>query len=301
MFERNRIAETLRSAREERGLSLEQAAQQAGIPLQYLRLLEGEANVRVGVSDELYLIPFFRKYARFVGIDAEELLPEFLGIVQQIPGEGSPPIRLDYRPRWTFLWKPFAVLAAIGLAVFLILRQGHERSAFDDSIASEALPEQAVVTSPAPVRQTAVPDATDAPTAEPAATSPTDAGVAASPSVGVATSTPRSTPAVVTGAHELRITAKEETWLSLALNDLPAKQYMLRPEETRTWHADVFSLTVGNAGGITIAVDGRELPPIGRPGQVVRRLRLPGSEPAAVAPASPSTTAPSPTPSEQQR
>ena len=54
------------SAREKRGLSLEQAAADAGIPMQYLRLLEGESNVRVGVSDELYLIPFFRKYAHFV-------------------------------------------------------------------------------------------------------------------------------------------------------------------------------------------------------------------------------------------
>src|SRR5688572_24794344 len=115
MFERNRIAETLRSAREERGLSLEQAAAEAGIPLQYVRLLEGESNVRIGVSDELYLIPFFRRYARFVGIDAEGLLPEFLGMVQQISGEGSPPIRLTYRPRLAFLWKPVAVLATIAV------------------------------------------------------------------------------------------------------------------------------------------------------------------------------------------
>lgn len=300
MFERNRIAETLRSAREERGLSLEQAAQQAGVPLQYLRLLEGEPNIRVGVSDELYLIPFFRKYAGFVGIDAEELLPEFLGLVQQIPGEGSPPIRLDYRPRWTFLWKPVAVLATIALAVFLMLRQGHERSAFDDSIAFEPVTEEAAVPSPATVQQTAVPEATDAPTAEPAPTVPTVAVVAASPSVAPPTGTPRSTPAVVTGAHELRITAKEETWLSLAQNDLPAKQYMLRPEETRTWQADVFSLTIGNAGGITLAVDGQELPPVGKPGQVVRKLRLPGNVPTAVSPSPAVTTATSPSPAEQR-
>jgi len=300
MFERNRIAETLRSAREERGLSLEQAAQQAGIPLQYLRLLEGEANVRVGVSDELYLIPFFRKYAGFVGIDAEGLLPEFLGMVQQIPGEASPPIRLDYRPRWSFLWKPVAVLATIALAVFLMLRQGHERSAFDDPVAPEAPPEEAVGVGPSIVPQTATPEPTDVPTAEAAATTPAVAIVAASPSIAAATGTPRSTPSVITGAHELRITAKEETWLSLAQNDLPAKQYMLRPEETRSWQADVFSLTVGNAGGITLAVDGQELPPVGKPGQVVRKLRLPGSVPTTVSPSPATTTAASPSSTEQR-
>ena len=92
MFERNRIAETLRNARERRGLTPEETARAAGIPLQYLRLLEGESNVRIGVSDELYLIPFFRKYASFMSIDAEELLPEVLGMVQQVPGEAGPPI-----------------------------------------------------------------------------------------------------------------------------------------------------------------------------------------------------------------
>src|SRR5678815_5802504 len=130
MFERNRIAEMLRSAREQRGLSLEQAAAAAGIPTQYLRLLEGEADVKVGVSDELYLIPFFRKYARFVGIDAEQMLPEFLGMVQQMPGEGSPPIRLTYRSRYASLWRPLAVLLTIGVAATLLLRQSRERPTF---------------------------------------------------------------------------------------------------------------------------------------------------------------------------
>lgn len=296
MFERNRIAETLRSAREERGLSPEQAAQQAGVPLQYLRLLEGETNVRVGVSDELYLIPFFRKYASFVGIDAEGLLPEFLGLVQQIPGEGSPPIRLDYRRRWTFLWKPFAVLATIAVAVFLMLRQDHERPAFDDPMTSEARIAENGAPSPAAATSTVVPEPTAAPTTEAPATASVGGAAVASPSAVAPTGTPRATPAVVTGAHELRITAKEEAWLSLALNDLPAKQYMLKPEETRTWQADVFSLTVGNAGGIILAVDGQELPPIGRPGQVVRKLRLPM---AAVSPpvAAPTAIA-SPSPDE---
>lgn len=271
MFERNRIAETLRSAREERGLSLEQAAATAGIPLQYVRLLEGESNVRVGISDELYLIPFFRKYARFVGLDAEELLPEFLGVVQQLPGEGSPPIRLAYRPRWTFLWKPVAVLATIGIAVVLLLRPSHERPGFEP-LASESPMVATEVTAPAAATPATVP-ATSTPSS--------NVGIPGAGGGASKTSTPSVTPAaspISGGSHELKIIAKEEAWLSLALNDQPAKQYLLRPEESRTWHADHFALTVGNAGGVTLALDGRDLPPIGRPGQVVRNLRLPSVE-----------------------
>jgi cytoskeleton protein RodZ len=285
MFERNRIAEVLRNAREEQGLSLEQAAASSGIPLQYIRLLEGESNVRIGVSDELYLIPFFRRYAAFFGIDAEQMLPEFLGVVQQLPGEGSPPIRLTYRPRWGFLWRPAAVLITIGIAVLLMLRQAPERPTFDDSAAGDKEPleqsepneiETAAVvatTTPAPADATAVPVAAVEPSSLPTASAaPAAMATAAATPVAAGSSTPTVAP---TGAHELKITAVEEAWLSVAVDDQPTKQYMLRAGETRTWSAGVFSLTVGNAGGVTVAVDGRDLPPIGKPGKVVRNLRLP--------------------------
>ena len=79
----------------------------------------------------------------------------------------------------------------------------------------------------------------------------------------------------------MNITAIEESWLSLALDDQPVKQYLLRAGDSRSWNAlERFTLTVGNAGGITLSLDGRALPAIGRPGQVVRNLRLPDASPS---------------------
>lgn len=284
MVERNRIAETLRKAREKQGLSLEQAATAAGIPLQYLRLLEGESNVRVGVADELYLIPFFRKYARFVGMDAEALLPEFLGAVQQLPGEGSPPIRLAYRTRGAFLWKPIAVVLTIGVAVVLMLRQGPERPTFEDQASGANGDEGSATTgetSP-PVAQSAPlipsPASTGITTPIPGGAPPsTAASVETTPDPGLA-----AAPGVVaTETHALNIAAIEEAWLSLAVDDQPAKPYLLRAGESRSWNAvERFTLTVGNAGGITLALDGRALPAIGLRGQVVRNLRLPAAFPS---------------------
>jgi cytoskeletal protein RodZ len=257
MFERNRIAETLRSAREEKGLSLEQAAAAASVPQQYARLLEGETNVRIGVSDEFYLIPFFRRYASFVGLDAEELLPEFLGVVQHVPTDTSPPMRLAYRPRWIVLWKPLALLATIAVAVALFLRASHERPPLEDGARSDAPGAVATIAVRATIAPTSIAlGTTEEPTPD-------------------ATPATTATTAADGGGHELRITAREEAWLSLALDEEQAKQYLLRAEESRTWRADRFTLTVGNAGGITLAFDGRELAPIGRPGQVVRNLRFP--------------------------
>jgi cytoskeletal protein RodZ len=281
MFERSRVAQTLRGARESQGLSLEQAAAGAGIPLQYLRLLEGESNVRVGVSDELYLIPFFRRYARFIGIDADELLPEFLGVVQQIPSEASPPLRLAYRSRWGFLWKPVAVVVTIAIAVVLMLRQTPERPTFEDS-ASNGESDRERDAQPVESRS-AVP--TKLPTANPTAVP--ELAIANSPISPEATPTTRASfaasDAIAAGEHELRISAIEEAWLSLTLEDHPPKQYLLRAGESRSWTAARFSLTVGNAGGVTLAIDDHELPPIGRSGQVIRNLRLPEGVPASSA------------------
>ena len=89
--ERNHIVATLRQARGQRELTIEMAAAEAGIPLRYARLLEGETPSGVGISDELYLIPFFRRYATALGLSAENLLPEFLGQVQDLPPSTAPP------------------------------------------------------------------------------------------------------------------------------------------------------------------------------------------------------------------
>jgi hypothetical protein len=89
-------------------------------------------------------------------------------------------------------------------------------------------------------------------------------------------------PAPADGSHELRVSAAQETWFSLGIDDEPKRNIILQPGETRSWTAArAFTLTVGNAGGITVSIDGRELPPLGRVGQVVRNLRLPEEPPPA--------------------
>lgn len=280
MFERSRIAETLRGAREKQGLSREQAATAAGIPLQYLLLLEGEANVR-GISDEVYLIPFFRKYARLVGIDAEELLPEFLSAMQQSPGEGTPPIRLAYRDRWAFLWKAAAVVLTIGVAASLLLRRDPTQPTFEEqgvgSPGADSSPSASGPSATALARTSELSPAVGA-----TGLTMMPGGGEGEPSGGapVAVTTPSPEPTampevVPAGAHGLKILALEEAWLAVAVDDQPVTQHLLRSGESRSWSAGHFSLSVGNAGGIKIWFDGRELPAIGRPGQVVRNLRLP--------------------------
>jgi cytoskeleton protein RodZ len=267
MADRAHIADLIRSAREERGLSVEQAASEAGVPPRYARLLEGE-RLAVGIPDDFYLVPFFRRYAGFVGLDVPRLLPDFLGHVQHVPSEPAPRVQISYRPAIADLWKPAAAVLAIALAAGLLMRSGPSQPT---EYAAERV---AVDTAPAE---------TDEPARVAAVAQTDDDAVAGDDAAGAASELQGSLmPAAQSpsGMKELQVTAKEETWLSIGLDDQPAKEFLLQPGETHTWTASaVFRLKVGNAGGITLVLDGRDLPALGESGQVVR-LDLPESPPS---------------------
>ncbi len=69
------------AAREGRGLSREQAATASNIPGYYLTMIENDDYS--SIADQLYLLPFLRRYAVFVGMDAEEVASRFIRDVQR--------------------------------------------------------------------------------------------------------------------------------------------------------------------------------------------------------------------------
>ncbi len=68
----------LRQAREQRDISLQDAAQAANIPVHYLQALEtGQQDSRV-LADPVYLIPFLRRYAVYLDLDPDGAVRQFL-------------------------------------------------------------------------------------------------------------------------------------------------------------------------------------------------------------------------------
>jgi cytoskeleton protein RodZ len=62
----------------------------------------------------------------------------------------------------------------------------------------------------------------------------------------------------------------------VTIDNQHAKEILLRPGQVVEWSAgEGFTLTLGNAGGVEVTLDGQGLPPFGKPGQVVRNIRLP--------------------------
>jgi cytoskeleton protein RodZ len=76
--------------------------------------------------------------------------------------------------------------------------------------------------------------------------------------------------------HVLVARAEESTWLSVRADQKDPREVLLQPGQTARFEAQTgFRVVVGNAGGVTLSLDGTPLPPLGRSGEVIRDLVLP--------------------------
>lgn len=80
------------------------------------------------------------------------------------------------------------------------------------------------------------------------------------------------------GAHTLTATASEMVWIKIGIDGGEPIEVLLREGERFTWKgSEGFSVVVGNAGGVTLTYNGRELPALGAQGEVIM-LKLPYGE-----------------------
>jgi len=79
---RGEVIELLKRTRQEKGFSLKDVEAGTHAPMYYLRILEGEGDPRV-LSDALYIIPFLRAYADFLGLDSAAVVAQFVAAMQK--------------------------------------------------------------------------------------------------------------------------------------------------------------------------------------------------------------------------
>lgn len=70
--------------------------------------------------------------------------------------------------------------------------------------------------------------------------------------------------------HSLVIVANAKTWFSIKIDNGPKKAVIMNPGDTVNYSAaEQFSMRIGNAGGVNITFDGKELGAPGRNGEVI--------------------------------
>jgi len=245
------VGQLLRTAREALGISREEAAAVTRIKPVFLTALE-EDDYHL-LPDERYLLRFLEEYARFLKIDAQPVQDRFSEQIARDPGPLAVfPVKRTITVPLRGLVPALLLLAVLIPSAFigfsLLLNRPRGDHAPDRGERPELTPETG---SPAPI----------------AASTP-------------ALSQPPVLPDVQ-GGKTLRAQAKEMTWLLVTIDGRETRDVLLRAGETWEWRAqESFILTVGNAGGVELILNGRPLPPLGEPGQVVRDIRLPPESPA---------------------
>ncbi len=147
------LSESLTAARERRGLSREAVVNETHIPAHYLGMLE-DGDYRL-ISDQLYLLPFLRKYARFLELDQEETAMRLVREVQRVD-HNPPPVRIDepvddVRRRWRRNWTQPAIFSGL-IAVIIGAYIAQSRHDDADSIPPPIVQSSAAAPASPPVR-----------------------------------------------------------------------------------------------------------------------------------------------------
>jgi cytoskeleton protein RodZ len=280
----------LRNAREAAALSLETVSARSRIAERLLRALEeGRADA---LPAPVYVRGFIRAYCAQVGVDPTEALARYdvlIGptgasrLVEAAPLLESPPRR--GAPGRAMVAASLVGALLIGAAGATWLRVPREASPARDPGPARLEGDRAAQAATSPVVE--VPE----PRGEPVLPEPTPPRPAAGdvPPPGAAATAggpvaPGSVPSPATTPRPperlLVMRADEAAWVRVRPGDQRVTEEILQPGTVREWRGPgPFTVTVGNAGGVRVELDGQPLPVLGARGQVVRDLVLGGGSP----------------------
>jgi cytoskeleton protein RodZ len=288
------VGDYLRELRQRRGLSLEEMSRATRVASRYLECLESDRFSALPAP--VFTRGFIRAYCQAVGEPPDEALARYESRdgatpppPRTTPAAGPPPVPAESGARSrSAVLVSFVLLVILGMALFAVALM--TQPAREERV-DRRPPADAVASLPAPAAPT-VPEASP-PSSPPAAppTPPRPAAVAPPPvpASAVVTAAPvRATapPAwlpdvqAATGgvASPYRLVAhvSEATWIRVRTEDGRNIEETVPAGEVREWVSNrPFVLTLGNAGGVTLELNGRTLPPLGASGAVISRIVLP--------------------------
>jgi transcriptional regulator with XRE-family HTH domain len=263
----SQLGERLRESRERLGVTLTQAAAETRILQRYLVALEEGDYLHL--PGDVYARGFVRNYARYLGLPPEEMVELYRrerGMSEPIqvkPVTSAPRVRGVFLP--SFFGVFFVVLFLIGLSYLALsttnqISSTSEPTAITVANAPTLPPLQTAV--PPTAQPTAVPTSVAAPTVDPATTpNPSEPTPAGAGGVQLTTATPS---APIFGEVRIRPDTDPGSWLDIIADGQSVYQGILPPGASQAFTAQRrLEIRVGNAGAVTIVVNGREFTELG--------------------------------------
>lgn len=250
------LGETLRKAREAKGLSLAQVEEETKILHTYLQALENEEFKRLPAP--VYAKGFLKNYAIYLGLDPQQVLSLYSASTIPVAAE-QPFAMLDesLKPAGVrFLWPLGLLILAVALAIagWWGYQRYYARAPFTWEWPFARATATPTVVSPTP-------------TFTPLPLTPT---VTPSPML-TATYTPTPIPTPVGLELSIEIVG-QRSWLLVQADDERVFVGTLEPGAKYTWIArERIVLRSGWAGAVQVTLNGQSLGLLGGPGQVVEK------------------------------
>uniref|UniRef100_Q01SZ1 Transcriptional regulator, XRE family n=1 Tax=Solibacter usitatus (strain Ellin6076) TaxID=234267 RepID=Q01SZ1_SOLUE len=285
------VGETLRRERVKRNLDFEQISRELKISTRFLEAIENDQYEKL--PGGVFAKSFVRQYARLLGLDEEELATQLQGVIAPpleplLSPEKRPasvaPIQVPKVEEWQtvgdrgFRWTGSLSAAAMVVVVMLVCSAVYAWLQRPKATAATqaAAP---VHTAPSPVAAQPVPP----PPAPPAAqtTEPTQAAASTAVPVPAGEQKPVEAAAVAAKPAEtkplapnpdatvhVQIVADEPVWISARADGKYTFSGTLNPGDTKSVEGvkDVV-LRLGNAGGVSISLNGKPVGSVGPKGQ----------------------------------
>jgi transcriptional regulator with XRE-family HTH domain len=241
--------EQLRMAREELGMSLDEAARITCIGMSYLEALESDRYEQL--PSPAYVKGIIRSYARILGIQPDALIARY--------EQGAEPEETHNdqtgRKAATPGKKPWLLLLIIGVIICIGYMLAQRDTSHDQSppssgqIMSVAVPVQGIL----PPRTSHV---------SPTTLLPAPASV---PSREEVRDDPPPTASPIKAV--LKVKVIHECLFTITIDDAPPQQYDLKSGDQIEWMGErYFALEISNAGAIEAELNGKALPPLGKSG-----------------------------------
>lgn len=273
------FGDNLRREREMRGVALAEIAESTKISKRWLQALEDEqfSVLPGGVFNR----GFVRAYARFLGINEEEAVADYIvASGEQPPPEDRFPLEIHEKPEAPPLNPKRSVFPMVLAMVSLVLVVGgwalwvkHKSTVSqaaaepDSSSISISQAHESAASNPAHLKSTEsqpptrqVPPATQAKrNSEPDGTRVIHINARSSDGQGAETS----------GSISVVIKAKQDSWISIAVDGGPPWEETLTTNDERSVTADKeLILKTGNAAGLEVSYNGKALGSLGKDKQV---------------------------------
>ncbi|MBI4429704.1 MAG: DUF4115 domain-containing protein [Ignavibacteriales bacterium] len=242
----------LQKLRQERRVSLMDISSSTRINLKFLEAIEAG---RFSVLPQTYIRAFLKEYADAVSAPVEEILKKYDKARQaqspiaasgaQLREQKDRATSTEQVPSHSFssVIRKNAVFAGFALAALTLTAYLISTSSGDGT----AQP-------PSEVSFDNVVKETEAATTRKSA---------ASPSVPIL-NPPRD-------SLRLEMATRDSVWMSILIDGKRTEEYLFAPNRRKTWVAKQrFSITMGNAGGATFILNGKELGVLGKRGAVIR-------------------------------